>query len=77
MAPWATELPPTPGPNPCIALFGEGPEGAHCGGCVHLEILAADERAQAGGVFVCRATNEIHRATMDACSGFRLAPLAT
>lgn len=32
-----TELPPVnPAKNPCLALYGQGPEGKTCKTCIHL-----------------------------------------
>jgi hypothetical protein len=56
--------------NPCIAVFGPGPEGALCRKCSHLyhngRFLKCDLRAHTNGA----ATD--HKARWPACAKFQL-----
>lgn len=61
-----------PEPNPCVRLFGKGPEGVTCKNCIHLQRRGTRRR----NYFKCgfrKITNgpaTDHRSGWDACARY-------
>lgn len=59
--------PPLPvEPNPCIAVYGPGPEGARCKGCEHLYVVR-----YAGTYYKCDLRENTRGRATDHRTGWR------
>lgn len=73
--------PPTPPPNPCLAIVGTGPEGRLCGECAKLSARHEDDGANARPrtIYFCSAAPSAEarrRVTAPACALFELSALS-
>lgn len=51
-------------PNGCIPMFGPGPEGSRCGGCLRLRLEHAPDGSS---TYYCGISDGVRRVTSDSC----------
>lgn len=56
--------------NPCIALYGNGPEGVKCGTCVHLYVKRYANKYYKCGLRTSGGLATDHRVNWPACGKY-------
>lgn len=61
--------------NPCLSVYGPGPEGWRCGSCANVSAVHVQTRMGQRTIYYCCLDGQAKRVTWPACERFIEAPL--